>query len=196
MIILDDAGQYQSGGGDGWQIISFDRRFASLGEKRNACMALASRDTWALVNWDDDDRYLEHSLSSIALSLEGGDFAIPSKVISRNADNKDAVISAQYGVFHPSWGFTKECFTKLGRYPNSSVGEDENLLNRAKEFCKIADPIQLGAKPYFVWCHEPGTYHLAQTQNYDDLSAEKIYLERTRNLNLMVLANEYERSRR
>jgi hypothetical protein len=42
LIILDDAGQYENQHEDGWRLISVPSRFATLGEKRNACAALAS----------------------------------------------------------------------------------------------------------------------------------------------------------
>ena len=44
LMILDDAGQYENQEGDGWRLISIPSRFRSLGEKRNACAALASPD--------------------------------------------------------------------------------------------------------------------------------------------------------
>ncbi len=44
LVILDDAGQYENQSGDGWRRLSIPSRFRSLGEKRNACAALASVD--------------------------------------------------------------------------------------------------------------------------------------------------------
>ena len=44
LAILDDAGQYDNQAGEGWRLISVPARFRTLGEKRNACAALASPD--------------------------------------------------------------------------------------------------------------------------------------------------------
>ncbi len=68
LIVLDDAGQYEDQQGGGWRLISTGRRFATLGEKRNAAAALADG-VEALAVWDDDDLYLPWALSASAAAL-------------------------------------------------------------------------------------------------------------------------------
>jgi glycosyltransferase involved in cell wall biosynthesis len=55
LVVLDDAGQYGNQSGDGWQLVSIPARFRTLGEKRNACAALASADVEGFLVADDDD---------------------------------------------------------------------------------------------------------------------------------------------
>jgi glycosyltransferase involved in cell wall biosynthesis len=59
LVILDDAGQYDHQEGNGWRLVSIPRRFHSLGEKRNACVALASSESEGFLV-ADDDIYLPH----------------------------------------------------------------------------------------------------------------------------------------
>src|SRR5512137_1054339 len=67
LIILDDANQYVSQTQTEpktWHLVTSSRRFRTLGEKRNACAALASADVDAYVVWDDDDIYLPWTLQA------------------------------------------------------------------------------------------------------------------------------------
>ena len=70
LVILDDADQYDNQRGDGWELVSVRRRFRSLGEKRNAAIAMTSSDADALAVWDDDDLYLPWALSASVAALE------------------------------------------------------------------------------------------------------------------------------
>jgi glycosyltransferase involved in cell wall biosynthesis len=75
LVILDDAGQYENQEGDGWRLVSIPRRFHSLGEKRNACAALASPDAEGFLVADDDDIYLPHWFSATAEALQRADWS-------------------------------------------------------------------------------------------------------------------------
>jgi len=66
LIVLDDAGQYDEQMGPGWWLLSLGKRFRTLGEKPNACAALASADVDAFAVWDDDDICLPWHLEAMA----------------------------------------------------------------------------------------------------------------------------------
>ncbi|HUT14422.1 MAG TPA: hypothetical protein VMY42_28310, partial [Thermoguttaceae bacterium] len=52
--------------GPGWWLLSLGKRFRTLGEKPNACAALASADVDAFAVWDDDDICLPWHLEAMA----------------------------------------------------------------------------------------------------------------------------------
>src|SRR5580765_6828140 len=81
LIILDDGGQYENQKGDRWEVVSVPRRFASLGEKNNAAIALADFDTWALAKADDDDIYMPWWLESLVDALKRCEFVQPRHAI-------------------------------------------------------------------------------------------------------------------
>jgi len=160
LIILDDAGQYGNQEGDGWRIISIPRRFNSLGEKRNACIALASPDAEGFLVADDDDIYLPHWFSACARALKEGDFCRPSLVLSFK-DNKLKAMPSQ-NVYHPSWAFRKDAFYKIGGYKNLNSGEDQEFGGRliAAKF-KEVDPCKY-YPPYLVYRWDgTNSYHMS-----------------------------------
>jgi glycosyltransferase involved in cell wall biosynthesis len=73
LVILDDAGQYENQTGEGWRLVSIPARFRSLGEKRNACAALASPDVDGFLVADDDDIYLPRWFRATADALSQAD---------------------------------------------------------------------------------------------------------------------------
>ena len=76
-MILDDAGQYENQSGEGWRLLSIPTRFRSLGEKRNACAALASHDVDGFLVADDDDIYLPHWVRATADALSQAEWSRP-----------------------------------------------------------------------------------------------------------------------
>jgi glycosyltransferase involved in cell wall biosynthesis len=186
LVILDDAGQYVSRKEESWQIISIDRRFRTLGEKRNACAALARSDSKYLCQWDDDDLYEPHALSAVAAALKRGDFAWPSKAIDIDAQG-NRTIRTSNNPLHPSWGYTREIFDKLGGYAPLNLGEDCDYWKRARVDCVSIDPLQLGFEPYFILCHETSTYHLSQNMlnaRYQDIEESETYRRREKGITL------------
>jgi hypothetical protein len=125
LIILDDAGQYPSQRGPGWQLVSVSRRFRTLGEKRNASAGLVSPDVEAYAVWDDDDIYLPWHLSAAARALEQGAWVVPATVWLFWGGRFER--RPTHRMFHAAWCFTRDLFERAGRYPAMQGGEDQAL---------------------------------------------------------------------
>lgn len=71
LVIVDDARQISSGGGDNWAVLSLSRRADNLPQKY-AAGVLAFPEFDAVSIWDDDDIYLPWHLSAANAALEAG----------------------------------------------------------------------------------------------------------------------------
>ncbi len=162
LVILDDAGQYDDQRGDRWRLISRDRRFPTLGAKRNAAVALASPDAEALAVWDDDDIYLPWALSACVGALKVAPWSRPSLVLHERADGKLRQHRTG-GLFHGGWAYTREAFQQAGGYPAMDNGEDQALAQRLRQAgVRQADPCTLGYKPFYLYRWKSGAgYHLS-----------------------------------
>ena len=133
LIILDDGGQYSDVRGENWQIVSFSRRFASLGEKRNACVSLTSHESEYFVVADDDDIYLPWWLECHARNFERGALWSFASSIFWSERNR---IVAQWNykdegwIMHPAHAFQKKTFWELGGYPHIAWKEDHELFEK------------------------------------------------------------------
>jgi len=160
LIILDDAGQYDNQQGDHWRLISIDRRFPTLGEKRNAAAALAADDVEALAVWDDDDLYLPWALRASAAALTDAAWSRPSLVLYQQ---KDGSLRRHQtgGLYHGGWAYRRAAFAHLGGYPPQCNGEDRGLARRLQRAgIAAADPCARGFAPFYVYCWDRG-WHLS-----------------------------------
>lgn len=165
MIILNDLAEQQlSFDHPEIRIVNIAQRFHSLGEKRNACVALASHDI--LFPWDDDDIYLPHRISFSVrnLSPERGFFK-PNLSFECN----NAVISGPVSnVFQSSSCVTRDLFYRAKGFPSIVKGEDvafdravEAIVGKGKEY-KIKHPSE--AFYLYRW-YGTGSYHISGVAN-------------------------------
>ncbi len=182
LVILDDAGQYGNHQGDRWLLISTGKRFATLGEKRNAAACLVSDDVEALAIWDDDDLYLPWALRACAAALKTATWSRPSIVLHLQ---KDGSLKQHHtgGLFHGGWAYTRQVFQQAGGYPAVNNGEDQALARRFKHNrVQASDPIALGLKPFYIYSWATGSgWHLSGMgregyQRLGGLRAEKTRL--------------------
>jgi len=162
LVILDDAGQYGNHQGDRWRLVSVDRRFASLGEKRNAAVELISPDVEALAVWDDDDIYLPWALRGSVAALRVAPWSRPSLVLHEGADGRLRQHRTG-GLFHGGWAYSRDAFRQAGGYPAENNGEDQALARRFRQARQAAaDPCALGFQPFYIyrWGSSAG-YHLS-----------------------------------
>ena len=151
LVIVDDAGQYDGQQGDRWRLVSVERRFPSLGEKRNAAAALVSEDVEALAVWDDDDGYLPWALRASVAALQQADWSRPSLVLHAQVDGTLRQRRTG-GLFHGGWAYRRAAFARLGGYPPINNGEDRGLAQRLQRAgVRQADPCQLGFRPFYVY---------------------------------------------
>jgi len=169
LIILDDAGQYDSQEGDGWRLVSIPLRFRSLGEKRNACAALASPDVDGFLVADDDDIYLPHWFSTQAEALRRAEWSRPGLVLLEHGDGLRECDTG--GLYHGGWAFRRDAFYRVRGYGPHNNGEDQELADR---LCVAGvtqcDPCDF-APPFYIYRYENGSYHLSymDDQGYKEL---------------------------
>jgi glycosyltransferase involved in cell wall biosynthesis len=159
LIILDDAGEYRPMRGDGWQLVTVNRRFQSLGQKRNAATALASSDVHAYAVWDDDDLYLPGALRTCAEGFEKSQFLRPSRVLLE--ENGVLVPHETGGLYHGGWAYSRAAFEAVGGYRTINSGEDQDLAARleAAGFPSI-DPLGKN-HPYYIYRNDTKSYHIS-----------------------------------
>lgn len=132
MIVLDDAGDYPTQPlGDRWRVVSIDRRFQSLGSKRNACAALASPDVDGYLVCDDDDFLFPWALAATAHALGKHRWAQPREVYEWTPDGQSLVRQETFGRarpnyvdYHSGWSYRRETFERMRGYP--IAGEEDN----------------------------------------------------------------------
>ena len=182
LVILDDAGQYAPSACDhlaGVKLVTTRHRFCTLGEKRNASAALVSPDVDAYAVWDDDDIYLPWHLEAMAAVFQAGHrWSLPAEVWIDRKTHLERKNTG--GLFHGSWGFTREAFLSVGGYPAMQSGQDQALAARFKragikavspselvtqtsQSSAIGDFFSLVAIPSYIyrWHTYPGARHIS-----------------------------------
>jgi hypothetical protein len=162
------------------KLITTKHRFRTLGEKRNASVALSSSDADVFCVWDDDDIYLPWHMEAAANTIETAIgyhecYTIPSTVyidkrtfLARKLTN---------GIFHPAWSFTRTVFTTVDGYPPMQSGQDQGLRRRwdLRKITRL-DPIVTDPRPSFIyrWC-TTGSRHLSSMgkHGYEQLAEAK-----------------------
>ena len=168
LVILDDAGQYESQQGDGWRLVSTPHRFPTLGQKRNAAAALVSDDIDALAVWDDDDVYLPWALRASTAALRRAAWSRPSVVLHPNRDGTLRQHTTG-GLFHGGWAYRRTAFDAAGGYPaEMNNGEDQGFAARLRAAgANEADPLRLGFEPFYIYrwgnagCRPAAGWHLS-----------------------------------
>jgi hypothetical protein len=173
LVILDDAGQYENQEGDGWRLISIPSRFRTLGEKRNACAALASPDVEGFLVADDDDIYLPHWFRTQAEALRRAEWSHPSLVLLEHGDGLRE--GDTDGLYHGGWAFRRDAFYRVCGYGPHNNGEDQELAGRlAAAGVTQCDPCSF-APPFYIYRYENGSYHLSymDDQGYKELGGPR-----------------------
>jgi len=133
LIVLDDAGQYGDLRGDNWQIVSFPKRFATLGEKRNASVSLAKPDFTHFAIADDDDIYLPWWLECHAKNFERGtrwSFASGAYWSENNAITGKWHYQDDSFLMQPNHALEKKLFWEMGGYPHLAGWEDWQFFQK------------------------------------------------------------------
>lgn len=167
LIILDDGGQYGDLRGDGWQIVSFPRRFASLGEKRNACVSLAHPRSEIIVVADDDEIYLPHWLECHANAFErGAAWSFASSIFwsEENRIVRKWHYENESWIMHSAHAYLKTLFWEVQGYPHIAWTEDhyffEKLRGRNIRHENALNGVEM---PYMICRRNLGQEHVHTT---------------------------------
>lgn len=177
LVIIEDGGQLDSQSGDRWEIVAVKRRFRSLAEKNNACIALASFDSQLLAKWDLDDVYLPWALEASVEALSRGEICQPREAMIEVDENGkilrgpgvgEWVVTKTHGTgktsaetdfsFHGCWSFRREFYKKMRGYqPGTQAGDDQELDRKRREMGMSSVGIDKKLfKPFYFYGRTPG----------------------------------------
>lgn len=130
------------------------QRFATLGEKRNALVAVAKGDI--LLPWDDDDISLPNRVSQAVQNLEECDYWNPRHYWFWNDGHPmngpvGLQIPDNLGYAHNCSAYTRRAFRLVSGYPATSGDEDQKMDARLRhsQLLKIRDGLgKLTPKEY------------------------------------------------
>lgn len=142
------------------RIINTGERFATVGEKRNACAELATHDI--LFVWDDDDIHLPWriSLSIDRLDESKGFYKSPHAWMISDGQLQGPTTN----LYHSAACFTRELFERAGRYPHIGSGQDWGLEEEFKNLIPDGkDDFSLTMEQlYYIYrWRGTGSYHLS-----------------------------------
>lgn len=154
-------------------IINTAERYPSLGEKRNAAIALARHDI--LMVWDDDDICLPHriSISVDRLRDSCGYFKQGSKTAIMNHGIIDGILDSS---FHCSSAFTRELFTRVGGYQMLHRGEDVAFERAVFDLIGMENIVTLHAASEHYYIYRwggTGSYHASWYENTEEASGNQ-----------------------
>lgn len=173
LVILDDGGQYGNQSGDGWRLISIPARFRTLGEKRNACAALASPDAEGFLVADDDDIYLPHWFRTQAEALKRAEWSRPGLVLLEHGAGLKEHDTG--GLYHGGWAIRRAAFDRVRGYAAMNNGEDQELAGRLNAAgVTTCDPCDFAA-PFYHYRTDTGSYHVSylDDRGYADLGRQQ-----------------------
>lgn len=141
-------------------VINLPQRFRTVGEKRNAAVALASHDL--LFVWDDDDIYLPHRLSfSVAHFDPKHGFFKPNHGWGWESGQ---LHGPEKQLFHSSGCWSRERFDAVRGYDAEGSGHDvlfEGRLARCFPSAVTTTAIQPADIFYIYRWYGTGSYHLS-----------------------------------
>ena len=124
LTILNDLAELEiSGSFKDVVIYNEEKRYESLGEKRNACVEKCTGDI--ICVWDDDDIFLPNRISSSALLMRNRPYVLPNKHVYYS-DEEMRLVS--YGVKAQAL-FYKSLWKEMGGYPALNRREDSSFEN-------------------------------------------------------------------
>lgn len=167
LCVLDDSGQYPyQPSGVNWQVVSFNRRFRTIGEKRTACAGLTPPEAVALMPWDDDDLYLSGALTACMKALDEHRWA-QARLVIEEGDSGEWYRQETFGrvrgdhsdtwrcAYHGGWCYRREAYQAVGGYP-PQADEDWPLAERLlRVFGPSADSTSDG-RPWLAYSRGPG----------------------------------------
>lgn len=174
LIVLNDLGTLElKGDFPNVTIINRKDRYASLGEKRNACIEKCSGDIVTI--WDDDDVFLPNRISS-AIKRIGNK---PYILLNKHIYYSDEIRIIPYGVKAQAW-FYKSLWKEVGGYPPINNGEDikfENNIRTQGKFSLVDLPIE--EVSYFYRWRRTNSYHISSFKDEDSYEGPKEHVLRT-----------------
>ncbi len=143
----------------GVRVINLPYRMKTIGEKRNACVALC-KGTVIFV-WDDDDISLPHRISHSLARMKDHRYYKPqfSWFWTEGAIERKPMAN----VTHPMGAWSTAFFDEVGGYPHVQSGQDLGIENRFIAHNRTIDHMITAEDLYYIYRHgTTGSYHLSQ----------------------------------
>jgi glycosyltransferase involved in cell wall biosynthesis len=135
LVVLNDTpGQALTCQEENVLVVNLDRRFRTLGEKRNALVALSRGDV--LLCQDDDDVSLPNRAEQAVRMLEGRCYWNPRHywfAVGRGGEPARLEAPSSLGYAHNASAFTRQGFVDAGGYPFTSGDEDMHMDARLRK---------------------------------------------------------------
>lgn len=109
------------------RIFNLEKTFDHLGDKENYATSLCRGNI--VAQWDDDDLAMPNHLKNIdKYFVEGTDLLHWANAIFMNAPN----ISAITGVGNSGLVYSKDCWSRIGGYPEENAGYDMSFVMKIR----------------------------------------------------------------
>lgn len=184
LVILEDSGIFGKGEitGDGWRLISTDKRYLNIARKRNYVIKELT-EAEVIVVMDDDDWYLPWHISAAVHALKCSPWAQPSQALEwikkgepyrcyafgqplfEKISKGEPLIptDVQDYCYGGQWSYHREAFLNVKGYPEvRETGEDTRLARMLfKRYGASADTIsEAYPLPSYVYSRDmSGSWH-------------------------------------
>lgn len=151
------------------KIVNKPQRYATVGEKRNACCKMCTGHI--IFPWDDDDISLSWRMSITIQEMKNFHHFKPERYIKLKGKE---IYSIQANVAHAMGAFSKEAWRKTGGYKNMQSGQDQDMEGRLKKTgLREVHKISSNDLFYIYRWSGTGSYHLsAAGWNHGESKAE------------------------
>lgn len=171
LVILDDAGTFDSQQGVSWLLQSRTTRCPSLPAKYNELLMYARPETEIFLVWEDDDTYLPGYVKAHVGALGIAEFSKPARVRSDYhwPQKQETIIEGDPTRFHSSMAFRSTLIRRIGGWPETNRNDfDQQLIHNLRKHAKgIADPWGNGEIQYVYGWHT-GHAHCQSTMQLGD----------------------------
>lgn len=159
-------------------VVNLPRRMRTVGEKRNACVALCGGDI--IFPWDDDDISLPHRISFTLSRMTNHDYWKPDRYwYWRNGQiNPEPTL----GVAHAMGAWSRALFDAVSGYPHMESGQDQAIENLFARQGDLRCVQSIARDEIFYVYRFPGTgsYHLSSGGYGKGMASVAAHVERAK----------------
>lgn len=139
------------------RVVNLPFRMKSIGEKRNACVAMCRGDV--IFVWDDDDISLSHRVSFSLQQMTNHRYFKAGQFWYW----KDGVLSPEpkKGVVHPMGCWATALFDEVNGYPHIQSGQDAGLEEKFRGRGRYVEQLDPDDIYYLYRFPGTGSYHLS-----------------------------------
>lgn len=163
LIVLDDAGVFDSQRHETWELVSTSKRFETLGGKFRRLVELASEyadrrgvdhsDVCVFVHEDDDCGFPNLVGSHVRCLESGADASAPSKCLANDAVGRGKWhVTDARGRHHGAWAFRLSAYHACGGYPEITEAFDYAFRSRMEHAgFAFKDTLETGCGPFYLY---------------------------------------------